>query len=57
MQRLKFTETIKEAVIFIEQGHVKIGTEVVTDPALLVTRNLEDHLTWVDTSKIKKKIL
>ena len=29
----------------------------MTDPALLVNRNLEDHLTWVDSSKIKRKIL
>lgn len=54
---LKFCETMKEAVTFIEQGHVRVGTEVVTEPAFLVTRQLEDHLGWVDTSSIKKKIL
>ena len=54
---LKFSETMKEAVTFIEQGHVRVGTEVVTEPAFLVTRQLEDHVGWVDTSSIKKKIL
>eukprot|EP01017_Pseudomicrothorax_dubius_P040823 TRINITY_DN6457_c0_g1_i3.p1 TRINITY_DN6457_c0_g1~~TRINITY_DN6457_c0_g1_i3.p1 ORF type:complete len:199 (-),score=57.66 TRINITY_DN6457_c0_g1_i3:35-631(-) len=57
LQRLKYTETIKEAVTFIEQGHIRIGTEVVTDPSLLVTRNMEDHIAWVDTSAIRKKIM
>ncbi len=28
----------------------------MTDPALLLTRTMEDHLTWVDSSSIKKKI-
>ena len=38
------------------QGHVRIGPETVTDPAFLVTRNMEDFVTWVDTSKIKRKV-
>ncbi|MCB0369760.1 MAG: hypothetical protein KDD45_10055 [Bdellovibrionales bacterium] len=37
---LKFAETMKEAVTFIEQGHVRVGTEVVTEPAFLVTRSM-----------------
>ena len=28
----------------------------MTDPAFLVTRALEDYVTWVDTSKIRRKI-
>lgn len=55
--RLKFAEYLKEAVTYIEQGHIRVGTETVTDPAYLVTRNLEDFVTWVDSSKIKKKVL
>ena len=38
------------------QGHVRIGPETVTEPAFLVTRSMEDFVTWVDTSKIKRKI-
>ena len=30
---------------------------MVTDPAYLVTRNMEDYVTWVDSSKIKRKIM
>ncbi|CAG8529480.1 10645_t:CDS:2 [Dentiscutata heterogama] len=57
MCRLKMAETVKEAVTFIEQGHIRVGPETITDPAYLVTRNLEDFVTWVDTSKIKRKIM
>jgi U3 small nucleolar ribonucleoprotein protein IMP3 len=34
-----------------------VGSEVVTDPAYLVTRNMEDFVTWVDSSKIKRTIM
>jgi U3 small nucleolar ribonucleoprotein protein IMP3 len=29
----------------------------VTDPAYLVTRSMEDFVAWVDTSKIKRKVM
>ncbi|KKK25011.1 hypothetical protein AOCH_007644, partial [Aspergillus ochraceoroseus] len=57
MARSGMVENIKTAVTFIEQGHVRVGSEVVTDPAYLVTRNLEDFVTWVDSSKIKRSIM
>lgn len=57
MTRLRMAETVSAANKFIEQGHVRCGTEVVTDPAFLVTRNMEDFVTWVDSSKIKRNIL
>ncbi|KAF2299402.1 hypothetical protein GH714_031840 [Hevea brasiliensis] len=57
LMRLKFAEHLKEAVTYIEQGHIRVGPETVTDPAFLVTRNMEDFITWVDTSKIKRKVL
>ena len=41
----------------VEQGHVRVGPEVVTDPAYLVTRGMEDYLTWVDTSKVRRHVL
>mmetsp|Transcript_29592 Transcript_29592/g.76444 ORF Transcript_29592/g.76444 Transcript_29592/m.76444 type:complete len:182 (-) Transcript_29592:1200-1745(-) len=55
--RLKFCETMKEAVTFVEHGHIRIGPNVVTDPAFLCTRSMEDFITWVDTSKIKRKVM
>jgi U3 small nucleolar ribonucleoprotein protein IMP3 len=38
MQRLHMAEHLQAAVKYVEQGHVRVGTEVVTDPAFLVTR-------------------
>lgn len=55
--RLKMAESLKEAVTFIEHGHVRVGPNVVTDTAFLVTRTFEDYVTWVDSSKIKRTIM
>ena len=38
MQKLKMAETVKEAVMYIEQGHVKVGVDTITDPAFHVNR-------------------
>ncbi|KAF8693623.1 hypothetical protein HU200_039032 [Digitaria exilis] len=57
MKKIKMAEHLKGAVTYIQQGHVRVGPEVVTDPTFLVTRNMEDFITWVDSSKIKKKVM
>ncbi|KAF2876640.1 hypothetical protein BDV95DRAFT_602610 [Massariosphaeria phaeospora] len=57
MNRLHMVDHVPAAVGIIEQGHVRVGTEVVTDPAYLVSRNMEDFVTWVDSSKIKRNIM
>ncbi|XP_013775268.1 U3 small nucleolar ribonucleoprotein protein IMP3-like [Limulus polyphemus] len=57
MVRNHMAENLKTATQFIEQGHVRVGPEVVTDPAFLVNRTLEDFVTWVDTSAIRKHVL
>ena len=57
MVRLKMSETLREAVTFIEQGHVRVGPKVVREPSYHVTRNMEDFVTWVDTSKIRRKVM
>ena len=57
MVRLRMAETLREAVTFVEQGHVRVGPDTVTDSSFLVTRPMEDFVTWVDTSKIKRKVL
>ena len=49
-------ETVKEAVMYIEQGHIKVGVETVTDPAFHVNRSMEDHIQWVTGSKIRTQI-
>jgi U3 small nucleolar ribonucleoprotein protein IMP3 len=57
MCRLRMAENLQEATKLVEQGHVRVGPQLITDPAFLVTRNMEDFLTWVDSSKIKRNIL
>ncbi|XP_016392912.1 U3 small nucleolar ribonucleoprotein IMP3 [Sinocyclocheilus rhinocerous] len=57
MLKLRMAQNLKTAITFIEQGHIRVGPEVVTDPAFLVTRSLEDFVTWVDSSKIKQHVM
>ncbi|KAL9268322.1 U3 small nucleolar ribonucleoprotein IMP3-like protein [Drosera capensis] len=57
MVKMHLAEKREEAVKFIEQGHVRVGPEVVTDPAFHVTRQMQDFVTWVDSSSIKRKVL
>ena len=54
---MKMAHNLEEADNLIRHGHVRVGTDLVTDPAYLVTRTMEDYVTWVDTSKIKKHIM
>lgn len=54
--RLRMAESLKEAVTFIEQGQVRVGPTVVTDPALIVTRTLEDFVTWTDSSRVRRAV-
>jgi U3 small nucleolar ribonucleoprotein protein IMP3 len=41
MTRLRMAQTLQAAVKYVEQGHVRVGTDTVTDPAFLVTRSME----------------
>lgn len=54
---VRMSEHLKAATDLIEHGHVRVGPEMVKDPAFLVSRNLEDFVTWVDGSKIKEHVL
>lgn len=56
MVRNKMAQTLQAAVKFVEQGHVRVGPERILDPAFLVTRKMEDYVTWTDTSAIKRQI-
>eukprot|EP00035_Acanthoeca_spectabilis_P024179 m.452652 g.452652 ORF g.452652 m.452652 type:complete len:182 (+) comp20374_c0_seq1:114-659(+) len=56
MVRVKMAETVKQAVELVEQGHVRVGPKMVTDPAMLITRKMEDFVTWVDTSRIRRAV-
>ena len=57
LTRLHMAETVRAATEFIEQGHVRVGVETVTDPAYLVTRSMEDFVTWTAGSKVKRNIM
>ena len=56
VKELKMVETLLEADTFIAHGHIMVGNEIIKDPDFLVPRNLTDHITWNDKSKIKRKI-
>lgn len=56
MVRMKMAQTPKMAITFIEQGQVRVGPNVVTDPAFMVTRGMEDFVTWVDSSKVRRTL-
>lgn len=52
----KYCESIKQAITYIEQGQIQLGTEVATNPCIMITRTMEDHISWVKQSKIQRKI-
>jgi U3 small nucleolar ribonucleoprotein protein IMP3 len=56
MMRLKMAPTLKAAVTFIESGQVRVGPHSVTDPAFVVSKAMEDYVTWTDTSKIRRTV-
>jgi U3 small nucleolar ribonucleoprotein protein IMP3 len=56
MVRLKMAQNLRQAITLIEHGHVRVGPQVVDDPAFHVTRVFEDFVTWVDSSKIRRHI-
>ena len=35
---------------------MRVGTETIVDPAFHVSRSMEDFVTWVNTSKIKRTV-
>ncbi|NXU94716.1 IMP3 protein, partial [Xiphorhynchus elegans] len=55
--KLRMAQNLRHAVTFVEQGHVRVGPEVVTDPAMIVPRAVEDFITWVDASRLRQKVL
>lgn len=57
MVRNKMAQNLTDATTLIEQGHVRVGADVVKDPAFLISRTLEDFVTWVDSSKIRRHVL
>mmetsp|Transcript_6280 Transcript_6280/g.10361 ORF Transcript_6280/g.10361 Transcript_6280/m.10361 type:complete len:185 (-) Transcript_6280:149-703(-) len=56
MVRLNMADNLKEAISLVQAGHVRVGTECVSDPAFLVSRSIEDFVSWCDNSKIKAHV-
>ncbi|CAO1410311.1 unnamed protein product [Diamesa serratosioi] len=57
MVRNKMSENIKNASSLVEQGHCRVGAQVVKDPAFIINRTMEDFVTWTDSSKIRQHVL
>uniref|UniRef100_A0A183BDB0 U3 small nucleolar ribonucleoprotein protein IMP3 n=1 Tax=Echinostoma caproni TaxID=27848 RepID=A0A183BDB0_9TREM len=56
LMRSHMAETMKAAVTFVEQGHVRVGPDIIRDPAFLVPRAMEDYITWAPGSKIRQRV-
>ena len=56
VMKLKMADNLTDAIKYVEHGHIRVGPECVKDPAMLVTRSMEDFITWADTSAIKRKV-
>lgn len=52
----KFVQKFAHADEFVQHGHVRLGTRVVSDTSMLVSRAMEEYVSWSDASKIKQKI-
>ena len=52
MVSMNMAQSVSVASNMVKEGHVRLGPELISDPATLVTRKMEDFLTWRDTSKI-----
>lgn len=56
LKRQHFTNSIKEAVKLIKQGHILIGNKPIKSTDVLVTNGMENFINWKDSSKHKKCI-
>lgn len=56
MARSRMCPDIQTASTFVSHGHVLLGTAIVKNPGILVSRSMEDFVTWSNGSKVKRKI-
>lgn len=54
--RKKLVEKFVHADEFVQHGHIRVGTRIVNDTSVIISRAMEEFVTWSDTSKIKMKI-
>lgn len=56
LTQLKMAQHMKHAQDLVEHGHIRVGNDVVKDPAMLITRQQEDLIQWANSSKYKEYI-
>jgi len=48
-----FSGPLSTAVKYVKHGHIRVGPNVVTDPAFLVSKTHEDFISWTENFKTK----
>eukprot|EP00999_Lentomonas_sp_LEN2_P000687 NODE_1681_length_771_cov_85.565217_g1632_i0.p1 GENE.NODE_1681_length_771_cov_85.565217_g1632_i0~~NODE_1681_length_771_cov_85.565217_g1632_i0.p1 ORF type:complete len:187 (-),score=22.48 NODE_1681_length_771_cov_85.565217_g1632_i0:120-680(-) len=56
MCALRMAPSVPLCTKYVQQGHVRVGPDQITDPAYLVPRKLQDYVTWMPGSKIKATV-
>lgn len=56
MTKRKMMPSFRQADEFVQHGHVRVGTKIVNDTSVIISRDLEEFVTWADSSKIRQKI-
>lgn len=56
MCKRKLVQGYSNADKLVQQGHVRVGNRRINDTSMLVSRTMEEFVSWVDGSKIRKKI-
>ena len=49
-------ENVTLASDYVQHGHIRIGPEIVKDPAFIVSRGLEDFIAWAHGSRIRETV-
>lgn len=52
----KLVQTFAHADEFVQHGHIRLGTRIINDTSTLISKAMEEYLTWSDKSKLRKKI-
>lgn len=56
LKKKKMVQTFVHADEFVQHGHIRLGTKIVNDTCTLISRAMEEFISWNEASKIKKKI-
>lgn len=56
VKRMRMCENLRDAVKFVEQGHVCVGNKRIVNSSVLVSRGMDNYVRWADESKIRRTI-